>query len=162
MPAVQASGIANPDWTMKPRVETPLVKGRQPRSTTILVDEWSKPSLRTSCNLSRTMNGKDPSLAIEPSAAAEMFGAWEPWSGCTMECLGIKRRTRTIAVQGKAWSAGRGSCVPVPLGVAVVGSTVMGGLAGGDVKIPAVDILSFGERSTYELYLEKINRDNFG
>jgi len=29
------------------------------------------------------------------------FGAWEPWSGCTMPCLGIKRRTRTIQVQGK-------------------------------------------------------------
>eukprot|EP00434_Breviolum_minutum_P022929 symbB.v1.2.020228.t1/scaffold1690.1/size105730/2 len=30
-----------------------------------------------------------------------VFGTWEDWSGCTMPCLGIKRRTRTIAVQGK-------------------------------------------------------------
>lgn len=52
------------------------------------------------------MNEKDFFLAVEPTAPAEMFGAWEPWSGCTMECLGIKRRTRTIAVQGKVRSAG--------------------------------------------------------
>ena len=34
-------------------------------------------------------------------AWSEVFGQWAEWSGCTMPCLGIKRRSRRIAVNGK-------------------------------------------------------------
>jgi len=30
-----------------------------------------------------------------------VFGQWQPWSGCTTPCSGIKRRARVIAVHGK-------------------------------------------------------------